>query len=149
MNVFLLKNIVGVGLKNEIVKVSSGYARNFLFPQKAALEVNKKNSGEFAKSEKKIAHRKDVIESKTSMLAGSIQTTKLTIKCKTHDNGKLYASVTPQKIVAGLSKQGISIAKNQVIFNKSIKAVGEFDVTIKLSSKLLPTIKLKVISEDA
>lgn len=146
MKVFLLKDIERIGLAGEIVKVKEGFAQNFLFPQKLAIEVTDSNAKHFSNRERVVEHRKDVIESKTSMLAEKIKSTLITLKRKTHDDGKLYGAISSQEIVEVLGEKGISIAKSQVIFDKSIKSTGTFEVTIKLSSKLLPAIQVKVVS---
>lgn len=146
MKVFLLKDIERIGLAGEIVKVKEGFAQNFLFPQKLAIEVTDTNAKHFSNRERVVEHRKEVIESKTSMLAEKIKSTPITLKRKTHDDGKLYGAISPQEIVDILSEKGISIAKSQVIFDKSIKSTGTFEVIIKLSSKLLPAIQVKVVS---
>ncbi len=147
MNVFLLKDIERIGIAGEIVKVKEGFAQNFLFPRKLAVEVTKDNQKHFKKREKVIEHRKDVVESKSSMLAEKIKSINITLKRKTHDDGKLYGSINPQEIVELLSAKGISVSKSQVLFGKSIKSTGAYDVTIKLSSKLQPALNVKVVSQ--
>ncbi len=147
MKVFLLKDMERIGIAGEIVKVKEGFAQNFLFPRKLAMEVTKDNQKHFKKREKVIEHRKDVVESKSSMLAEKIKSTQVTLKRKTHDDGKLYGSVNPQEIVELLGIKGISVSKSQVLFGKSIKSTGAYNVTIKLSSKLQPALNVKVVSQ--
>lgn len=144
MNVYLLKDIEKVGLAGEIVKVSEGYAMNFVFPRKLGIEVTKSNEAFYKNKQKTVEHRKDVIESKTSMLAERIKVLRVTLKKKGHDDGKLYGAVNAQEIVDALAEKGVSISKNQVDFGKSIKEKGEYKVTIKLSSKLQPQVTVVV-----
>ena len=148
MKVFLLKDIEKVGMAGEIITIAEGYARNFLIPRKLALEVTPQNQASLLNKIKTVEHRKDVIESKTSMLAEKIKSLELAIKRKTHDQGKLYGSISEGEIVDLLAQKGISVAKNQVAFDKTIKAQGVYKVTIKLSSKLQPVFTLKVIPEQ-
>ena len=145
MKVYLLKDIEKIGIAGEILNVSEGYAKNFLFPRKMALEVSVANEEFFKKRAKSIENRKEVIESATSMLSEQIKTLSLTIKKKIHDDNRLYAAVNPSDIVELLAEKNIKISKSQVIFDKSIKEVGSYPVTIKLSSKLQPQMTLKVI----
>jgi len=147
MKVFLLKDIERIGIAGEIVKVKEGFAQNFLFPRKLAVEVTQANEKHFKTREKVIEHRKEVVESKSSMLAEKIKSTQVTLKRKTHDDGKLYGSINPQEIVEILGEKGISVSKSQVLFNKSIKSTGAYGVTIKLSSKLQPELTVKVVSQ--
>ncbi len=147
MKVFLLKDVEKVGLSGEILKVSDGYAVNFLFPRKLAVEINGDNEKFYKNKEKQVEHRKEIISSKTSMLAEKINSIKLTLKRKTHDDGKLYGSINSAEIVELLAEKGVSVSKSQVEMDKAIKSKGNFDVIIKLSSKLKSTVKLSIIPE--
>ena len=147
MKVFLLKDVERIGLAGEIIKVKDGFAKNYLFPRNLAVELTKENETFYKGKQKIVEKRQDVISSQTSMLAEKIASVQLTLARKIHEEDKLYGSVSPLEVVDLLAKKGISVAKNQVIFNKSIKTKGTFDVTIKLSSRLQPTLKLKVVAE--
>jgi len=147
MKVYLLKSIEKVGIEGEIIKVSDGYATNFLFPKKLAVEINENNENFYKKREKQVEHRKEVVSSKTSMLAEKINSLKLTLKRKMHDDGKLYGSVNPAEIVDAIAEKGVSITKSQVEFNKSIKEKGTYDIIIKLSSSLKPVVKVTILPE--
>jgi large subunit ribosomal protein L9 len=147
MKVYLLQDVEKVGVEGEIIQVSEGYARNSLIPRKLALEVTSSNESFFKKREKVIEKRQEVIATKTSMLAERIKSTKLTLKRKLHDDGKLYGSVNPAEIVDLLATNGISVAKNQIEFDKSIKEKGQYEITVKLSSRLQPKLMLQVVSE--
>lgn len=148
MRVFLLKDVEKVGIAGEIIKTTEGFARNFLIPKKFAVEVTAKNEASFSHRVKTIEHRKEVVESKTSMLAEKIKGTEVTLKRKMHDNDQLYGSISAREIADELAKQGISVAPNQILMEKSIKAKGSYPVTIKLSSKLQPQVKVKIVPEQ-
>ena len=147
MKVYLLKDVEKVGLAGEIIKVSDGFARNNLFPRNLALEVTPEKEEFFKKREKVVEKRQEKIATQTSMLAEKIKSTKLVLKRKLHDDGKLYGSVNANEIIDLLAAQGISISKNQVDIEKSIKEKGSYEVTIKLSSRLQPKLTLNVVSE--
>ena len=146
MNVFLLKDILQVGLKNEIIKVSDGYAKNFLFPNKFAIEVTKANEKLYTEKARTVENRAAVIESTSSILGDQIAKLSLKLKKKMHDNNKLYAAINANEIVDLLKENKISVSKSQVIFDKAIKEKGTFVVTIKLSSKIQPQFTLQVIA---
>ena len=143
MNVFLLKDIVQVGLKNEIIKVSDGYAANFLFPKKLAVEVTPANEKLYAAKARTVQNRAAIIESTSSVLGDQIAHLNLKLK-KKMDGDKLYAAIGQNEIVDLLKEHNISISKSQVIFDKAIKTKGNFEVTIKLSSKIQPKFTLQV-----
>lgn len=147
MKVFLLKDVEKVGVAGEIIKVSDGFGRNNLLPRKLAVEVTSDNEGFFKKREKVIEKRQEVIETKTTMAAERIKSMNLTLKRKMHDDGKLYAKINGAEVAELLANHDIKVRPNDVEFEKSIKAKGTYNITIKLSSRLQPKITLNVISE--
>ena len=147
MKVYLKKDVERIGIQGEIVKVSDGFAKNFLFPKNLALEITRKNEPFYTSRQTKVEHRKDVIASETSMLAEKIKSTHLTLKRKIHDGEKLYGSVSSVEVIDLLAQKGIKVAKNQIIFEKSIKEKGSYEVIIKLSSRLQPKLKLTIAPE--
>jgi large subunit ribosomal protein L9 len=147
MKIFLLKDVEKVGLAGEIIKVSDGYATNFILPRKLGVQVTPANEASLLKKLKTIENRKEAISTATSMLAEKIKALKITLKRKLHDDGKLYGSVNPSDIADLLAAQGVKVAKNQILLDKTIKEKGSYDVTVKLSSRLQPSFSLKVVSE--
>lgn len=149
MKVFLKEDIKNIGMAGEMVKVDDGFGRNYLIPKKLAVEVTDKNEATFKTKLKVIENRKEVISSKTSMLAERIGSLVLTLKRKVHDDGKLYAAVNTSEIADLLAEQGVTVGKSQVLIEKSIKEKGSYKVTIKLTSTLQPQITLKVVPDYA
>lgn len=153
MKVFLLQDVERVGAAGEIIKVSDGYAINFLLPRELAVEVTPANEKGFLKRQKTIEKREEVIESKTSLLAEKVKSLKVVIKTKAHDfdkastSAKLYGAVGANEVVEALAEQGVVVAKNQIMFEKAIKTTGSHPVIIKLSNKLQPKFMLKVVAE--
>jgi len=145
MKMYLLQDVEKVGFAGEIIKVTDGYAKNFLIPKKLGVEVTEHNIKFYESKIKNVEHRKEALSSEQSMLSEKITHLKLTLKRKLHDKDKLYASINASEIVDLLAPEGVKIGKSQVIFNKTIKNTGEHAVTIKLSSKLQPQFILKVV----
>ena len=135
-------------IAGEMIKVKEGFALNYLVPKKFAVLVTPENESSFKKKLKVIEHRKEVVASKTSMLAEKIKGLKLVLKQKMHDQDKLYGSIVASDIADLLSKEGIKVAKNQVILEKPIKTIGTFEITIKLSNQLQPKLILKIVPEQ-
>jgi large subunit ribosomal protein L9 len=148
MKVYLKQDVPKLGLAGEIIKVSDGYAQNFLFPKKLAVAITPENQESYEKKQRLVDRRKEVIETETSMLAEKIRSMQLTIKRKMHEDQKLYGAISQAEVADLLAEKGVKVAKNQVVFNKSIKEKGLYDVTIKLSSRLQPSLKLKVMPEE-
>lgn len=147
MKVFLLKDIEKVGLSGEIIRVSDGFAVNYLFPRKLAVQVTPENEASFAKKVHVVEERKAAVESKTSMLAERIKALTVVLKKKGHDTDRLFGSVGASDIVDLLAEKGISVAKNQILIDKPIKKAGVHQVVVKLSSRLQPTLTLKIVAE--
>jgi large subunit ribosomal protein L9 len=147
MKVFLKENIERVGMAGEIIVVSEGYARNFLIPRGFAIAITSANESFYKIRIKTVEHRKDVIETKTSMLAEKISHLVITIKRKLHDDGKLYGSISQVEVAQALAQQGVNIAKNQVQMEKSIKERGFHTIVIKLTSRLQPSLRIHVVPE--
>lgn len=147
MKIFLLKNVEKVGLAGEIIKAADGYATNYLIPNKLGVEVTKANEKAFTNRIIVVDHRKEVIASKTSMLAEKIKALTVTITRKAHDKEKLFGAITPLEIAEALAEKGVNVTKSQVAFDKSIKSIGTHSVTIKLSSTLKPQFTVKIVAE--
>lgn len=147
MKVYLRQDVPKVGLQGEIIKVSEGYAHNYLLPKKLAVEITSENERFFKSRMRVIEHRKEVVATETSMLAEKIKSMELVLKKKMHDKTKLYGAVSAQEVADALAQKGIKVSKSQVIFDKSIKEKGSFPVTIKLSSRLQPSLTVIVSPE--
>ena|SRR3990167_939154 len=145
--VFLTKDIEKIGFAGEIIKVKEGFATNYLVPNKLGILVTATNEKSLAKKIKSFENRKEAVASKTSMLAEKIKSLKLTLKRKMHNDDQLYGAISASDIVDLLAQEGIKVAKNQILLNKAIKTKGTFDITIKLSNNLQPSLKLKVQPE--
>jgi len=140
------KDLEKVGMSGQLVKVAKSFADNFLFPRKYAVLVHDEELDSFKNRNIVLSQKKEALETKTSMLAERIKATQIVISEKVHDNNKLYGSIKEDQIVSALKSKGIAINKKQVEFGKSIKAVGEYKITIRLSSTLQPELNVKVIS---
>ena len=147
MKVYLKEDIERIGMKKEIIDVNDGFAKNYLIPRKLAVAVTPENQAYYEKMAKVVNHRKEVIASQTSMLAEKISNLEIKIRRKLHDDGKLYGSLNAAEVAQALQDQGVNVAKSQVIIEKSIKEKGTHTVTIKLTSRLMPSLKVHVISE--
>jgi large subunit ribosomal protein L9 len=145
MKVYLLKDVEKLGLAGQVIKVKPGFADNYLVPQKLAIIITPANEAFYTSKVKHVEHVKEVVSSKTSMLAEKIKLMQLKLKSKAHDGGKLYGAVSATDIVDLLAEQGVSVSKSQIEFGKTIKSIGTYNITVKLSSKLKPELVLKVV----
>jgi len=125
MKVILLKDIKGVGKKDEIINAKDGYARNFLFPQNLALEANAVNLSKLKDKKDSQNHKKDLEIAQAKELAAKIKDITLKIKTKCGENGKLFGAITSKDISESMKKQlNMQIDKKKIIVSDPIKQVG-------------------------
>ncbi|MEF9863589.1 MAG: 50S ribosomal protein L9 [Christensenellaceae bacterium] len=145
MKVILNQDVQGQGKAGDIVKVSDGYARNFLFPKKLATAATSQNlnAANIAIAAQK--HKKDVEKQDAKDLAEKISGMTLTIAAKHGEGGKLFGAITAKEIAAELEKVlGIAIDKKK--FNTpNIKNLGEYEVSVKVYADVSSKIKVVVV----
>jgi len=146
MKVILSEDVKNLGLMGEVVNVSDGYARNFLFPKKFAVEANTKNIKEFEHNKKIITERAAKIKESFKSIADKLSSLSLTIKAKTGEDDKLFGSVTNMNIAEALALEGYDIDKKKIVMDP-IKRLGEYSVTIKLHTNLSAEVKVQVVQE--
>ncbi len=147
MKVILLQDIKGVGKKDQIINANDGYAKNFLFPRKLAVEAEGNNLKKLDNQKKAEAAQAQAVLEQAQELGKKIEQITVRIPVKLGENGKLFGAVTNKEIAAALKQQaGLEIDKKKIAA-ESIKAVGEKTVTVKLHPKV--SVGLKVIVEQA
>ena len=148
MKVILLDNIKGVGKKDEVINASDGYARNFLFPKKLAVEANAENMSKLNNKKEANNYRKDVEKQEAQEIAKKLKGILLKMKVKAGENGKIFGGVTAKEISENLKSQyNMEIDKKKVDLKEPIKTLGSFQVNIKIYEGVIGTLKLEVISE--
>ena len=146
MKVILLEDVKSVGKKGELVNASDGYAKNFLFPKKLAVEATKSNLNDFELKQKAEAKRKKEELEQAQNMAKEIEHKTVTVKVKTGENGKLFGSVTNKEVAEEIVKQtGMQIDKKKVSIGDPIKMVGERTAVIKLHPKVSAEITIKIV----
>ena len=145
MKVILLDNIKGVGKKDEVINASDGYARNFLFPKKLAVEANAENMSKLKNKQDSVQHKKDVEKEKAEEIAKKLKDITVNIKVKAGDNGRIFGGVTSKEISENLKEQyKIDVDKKKIVLNETIKNLGVFNVQAKLFEGVVGNIKVNV-----
>ena len=145
MKVILLDNIKGVGKKDEVINASDGYARNFLFPKKLAVEANAENMSKLKNKQDSFQHKKDVEKEKAEEIAKKLKDIVVNVKVKAGDNGRIFGGVTSKEISESLKQQfGIEIDKKKIVLNETIKNLGVFNVSVKLFEGIVGNLKVNV-----
>lgn len=148
MKVILMSDIKGVGKKDEIINASDGYARNFLFPKKLAVEANNENLAKLKGRNDSKQHKKDVEKAEAEKIVNKLKDITLEIKMKAGENGKIFGGVSTKEIADQLEKQhNIKIDKKKIELKETIKNLGVFNVNVKLFEGIVGEIKLNIISK--
>ncbi len=151
MNIILLEKIKKLGDIGDEVKVKSGYARNFLVPNKKALYATSENRKYFEEKKNDIKSHNDKLFKDAKEKLKTITGQEVTLIRAASDSGQLFGSVSTKDIVNSLAKKNISILKNEIDLNKSIKNLTYENVTINLHPEVSCEIILNVArsSEEA
>ena len=133
MKVILLCDVKGQGQKDQIVEVSDGYARNFLFPQKKAVAADAKATNELKNKEEARQFKISEDRKAASALAAKINNIEIEIIMGHGADGRLYGSVTSKDIAEELKKKiGTDVDKRKIQMKETIKAYGKYDVELKI-----------------
>lgn len=148
MKVILLQDIKNVGRKDEIINANDGYARNFLFPKKLALEATKDNLLKLQAKKDSQAHKKNLEIEEFKKQAEKINNIELTLKVKAGENGKIFGGVTAKEISEELKKQyKMEIDKKKIVLKETIKNIGRFSVEVKFGEGVNAKLALTITAE--
>ena len=149
MKVILTTDVKGKGLAGDIVKVSDGYARNFLFPKGLAKEATTQNLN-IAKQQLQAIEKKRMLERLSAEEAAKrLSGLKVIVREKCGENGRLFGSVTAKEISdAILDQHGIEIEKKRIVMNDHIKELGETSLSIKVYAGITADIIVSVEAEE-
>ena len=148
MKVILLHDIPGTGTANQVLNVSDGYARNFLFPRKLAVEASPSSVREIERRNEKIKAEENARHRDAEDLARSLKGKVIHLAAKSGEKGRLYGSVTGQEIADALMQQhGIQLDKRKIELAEPIRNIGESEAIVSLYAgvKVQMTIKVSAI----
>ena len=145
MEVFLLADVKALGINGELVNVSDGYAKNFLFKKKLGIEATAKNKNDLKlqkKHEEKVAQEK-LDDAKA--FAEELKEKSITVSIKTGSGGRSFGSVSTKELAAAAKEQlGYELDKKKMVLPEPIKSPGIFDLPIKLHPKVTAELKVHV-----
>ena len=146
MKVVLLKDVRNVGKRDDIITVSDGYARNFLFPQKLAAEATPGALKEIARKRAAQDAREAEMRAEAQAKAELLKNKVITLEVKCGEKGRLYGSVTAAEVADALEKQhGIQVDKRKLDIGDPIREVGVRDISVWLYSGITTPMKLNVV----
>lgn len=145
MKVILKADVKGNGKKGEIINVSDGYARNFLFPKGLATEANAQAMNEYNNAVASKEHHDKVLRESAEASKKILDKAEIVVVAKAGSGGRLFGSVTSKEIAAEIKKNlNIDIDKKKIVLDADIKAFGTFTVPVKLYSGITANLKVRV-----
>jgi large subunit ribosomal protein L9 len=148
MEVILREDIDKLGTRGEVVKVTPGYARNFLLPRRLAVAANESNK-KIVEQERQAHLRKEAkLHADAADLGKMMGSIEVTIAQKAGENDQLFGSVTSNDIAVALEKQGYTIDRRKVHLEEPIKTLGEFKVALRLHKDVSVEIPVHVVREE-
>ena len=149
MEVILREHVDHLGKRGEIVKVSDGYARNYLLPRKLALLATDGNKKHVERERKIMETRESEEKGQAEGIATRLSAIDIAIARRVGDTEQLYGSVTASDIADFLKAKGFEIDRRKLILPEPIKAVGEYNVPLKLHREVTVPLKVRVVKEGA
>jgi len=146
IEIILKEHVEHLGRRGEVVKVTNGYARNFLFPRKLALAVTDENKRQIER-ERVRAEAKDADELKEAQaLRARLEAVEVTIGRRVGDHETLYGSVTSADIAEALAARDVTVDRRKIQLSDPLKSLGEHEVPVKLHRDVTATLKVKVVA---
>jgi len=148
MKVVLLQDVKDLGKKGELVNASDGYARNFLFPRKLAVEATTGRLKEIEDKKAAEKNRKEKELGAAKELADKLSKLEVLFRTKAGENGKLFGSITGKDVAEAIKTQHkIEVDKKKIVLHDAIKALGTYQVEIKVYPEVSTKISVKVVEQ--
>lgn len=145
MQVILTQDVKGQGKKGQLVKVSDGYARNYLLPKGLATEATKSNINVLKGKKESLEYKIKTETEEAQQIVEKMKSIEVVIKAKAGSNGKLFGSVTSKDVAEALTAQHhIKLDKKKFVMPDGIKTLGVTEVTVKVYTGISGTLKVKV-----
>ena len=147
MEVILREHVDNLGRRGDVVKVASGYARNYLLPRKLAMAVNEGNKRQIER-ERASAEARESEERETAQgLANRMEAIEVVIARRVGEGDALYGSVTSADIADSLGAQGFEVDKRKIQLADPIRTIGETAVPVKIHRDVTANVKVKVVAQ--
>ncbi len=148
MEIILLQDIANLGFKNDLVTVKDGYARNYLIPQKFAVNATESAKKVLAENLKQRAHKEEKIKNDALEFAASLEGVTLSIGAKASSTGKIFGSVNNIQIAEALKAKGFEVDRKKIVVKSdNIKELGKFEAVIKLHKEVSTTVEFEIVAE--
>jgi large subunit ribosomal protein L9 len=144
VQVILNEDVPNLGRTVDVVKVRPGFARNYLFPRKLAIEANPKSLRAFEHHKRVAIGKREVQKTEASELKRKLEALTISIGAHAGEEGKLFGSVTNIDIERALREKGFSVERRKIQLAEPIKQLGEFTVPVRLQPEVEASLKVEV-----
>ncbi len=148
MKVILVQDVKGLGEEGETKEVAPGYARNFLFSKRFAVQDSPFNRNRMKEQQKKIELRKVKKREEAQQLADALSDLSINIPAAVGKNEKLFGAIHEHDIIKALDEQGYQIEKKNILLGEPIKQTGAYKVSVKVYEDVEAELKVWVVKED-
>jgi len=147
MEIILTKDVEKVGKAGEVVKVKDGFGRNFLIPKGLAMPSTAANVKRLEAEKQKRIQELQKAKLAAEELRNKLTNLSVTIAVLTHEDEKIYGSITAVEVARALKEEGLDIDKNCIILEEPIKALGIFEVPVNLHPEVSTKIKVWIVKK--
>lgn len=147
MKVILLKDVDKLGQAGEVVQVAAGFARNSLIPQRQALVATDANVAQFESRRKQHEAVVEREQRSAQVLVKELEKDSLTAQVRVGEEDRMFGSVTAQNIADLLVEKGYEIDRRTIELEEPIRALGVYNITLRLHPEVTATVKLWVVKE--
>ena len=147
MKIILKKEVANLGEAGDVVEVKGGYAQNYLIPQGLATVATPSALKQLEETKRQRAHKEAKLLADAEALAAKLEATPVKVAVKVSESGKIYGSVTTAQIEEALKALGIEVDKKNITIPDDIKALGEYEGTVKCYKAVKAAIKFIVEAE--
>lgn len=147
MNVILRENVENLGSIGDIVKVSSGFFRNFLSPKKLAVQADEHNVSQVEHQKRALKKKLAAVKAEKEAQKSQIEALQLVIRRKSGENQKLFGSITNQDIAEAMEQKGVKVERKQIELEGSLKKLGTFKVPVRLMEGVVAEVNLSVVAD--
>jgi large subunit ribosomal protein L9 len=144
VQVVLKQDVENLGSAGEIVKVRPGYARNYLLPRSLAAVATRTNMRQVEHEKQQAIVQAAKLKKGAEALAAQIEGQRVEVRAQAGEGDKLFGSVTSRDVHDALARLGVEIDRKKLVLPDSIKALGEYDLTVKLGNEVTASFKLVV-----
>jgi large subunit ribosomal protein L9 len=147
MEIILKEDVTNLGYKGDILKVKSGYGRNFLIPTKKAILATESAKKMLAEDLKQRAHKIERIKNESIELAEKLKGITLTVGAKTSSTGKIFGAVGSIQIAEAFEKAGFTVDRKVIVLKDAVKEIGAYTATLKLHKEVTVEVAFEVVAE--